>query len=87
MRESRPDLHMIQVRSEGTEAHGARQVLDRYVRLASISSHPAAEIPARRQVWIEHVRPIEEGDGAIEVADEKAKRMSGPRERDRIILA
>jgi ABC transporter substrate binding protein len=83
MRESRPDLHMIQARIERTKAHGARQVLDRYVRLAAISSHPAAEIPARRQVWIEHVRPIEEGDGAIEVADEKAKRMSGPCERSR----
>jgi hypothetical protein len=47
MRESGPDLHMIQGRIEGTKAHGARQVLDRYVRLAAISSssrryHPVA---------------------------------------------
>ena len=87
MRESDANLQMIQGWIDGTKAHGALQVLDRYVSLAAISSYPAAEIPSRHQVWIEHERPIEEGGAAIEVADKKAERMSAPREGDCIIPA
>src|SRR6516165_5900621 len=87
MCEARANLHMIQARIEGTKAHSAGQVLDRDVCLAAISSYPATEIPPRRQVWIEQVRPIEEGGAAIEVTDEKAKCMSAPRKSDCIVPA
>ena len=62
-------------------------MLNREVRLAAVESEQAAENPCSRQIWIEQERAISESDRAIEVADQKAKRMRPSRERDGIILA
>ena len=50
-------------------------MLNREVRLAAVKSEQAAENPCGCQIWIEQERAISEDDRAIEVADEKAKRM------------
>ena len=47
----------------------------------------AAEIPGGRQVGIEHQRPVEQCDAAVEVAAEMAERVAAAREGDRIVLA
>ena len=87
MRERRSGLHRDDLRIEWAQAHGVRQVLDRYVRLTEQDSHPAADVPRPRQVRIEHESAIDEGGAAVEVADDIAERMTAPRERDRVILA
>src|SRR3954467_9070448 len=47
----------------------------------------SSEKPGGRQVWIEHHRPVVQGDAAIEVAGEVGQRMPASRQRDRIIAS
>jgi len=55
--------------------------------MAGSASTRRTAIKCSRQIWIEQERAISESDRAIEVADQKAKRMRPSRERDGIILA
>ena len=62
-------------------------MLDGAVGFAVPDPQKAAEEPGGRQVRIEHQRPVEQGDAAIEVAGEMGERMAASRERDRIVAA
>jgi hypothetical protein len=87
VRERRPGLHPKHLGIKRTEAHGARQVLYRHLRLAAKDPYLAAGVPRPRQVRIEHEGAIDQGDGRIDVADHKGERMGAPRESDRVIRA
>ena len=70
-----------------TASHRAFQVFDRKVRLTEIASYPATGVPTRSQVRIERQGPVNQGCAPIKIADDIAKRISGPKERDCIIAA
>ena len=63
------------------------EVLDGGVGLAAPGPQKAAEKPGRREIRIEHERPVEQGDAAVEVAGEMGERMPAAGERDRIVPA
>ena len=60
-------------------------MLDGAVGFAVPDPQKSAEEPGRRQVGIEHHRPVVQGDAAIEVASEVGERMAASRQRDRIV--
>jgi hypothetical protein len=63
-------------RIEWAQAHSAREVLDRDVRLAKPDPQPTAEKPSHSQVGVEQERPINKIDPSIEIADNKGERPS-----------
>src|SRR6266436_9628881 len=73
-------------RIEAAQTHSTCQVLDRQVRLAEPCSDPTAGNPRRRQIWIEHERPVDEGSSGIELADDVGESKAAPGERHRVIL-
>ena len=87
MRKRRSALHSVHFGIERAQAHGVSQSLNRIVRFAPHDLHEAAEEPGRREVWIEEQRLVDQGDAAIEVADEIRQRMSASSEGDSVILA
>src|SRR5215470_2847316 len=80
-------LHSEHPLIDWTQPDGARDVVNRQVRLAAPGSYIAAEVPRLRQVRIEHERPIDEGHPGVEVAYDMGKRESAIVECDRIIVA
>ena len=81
-------LHREHERIERAQAHRARQMLDRHVRLAAAKSpHRSAGIPRDGQVRIENERPVDERDGSFEIAGDITERKPAESERDRVVLA
>ena len=70
MRRRHSGLHSVDFRIERAEAHGPLKMLDGAVGFAVPDPQKSAEEPGRRQVGIEHQRPVEQGDAGIEVAGE-----------------
>jgi hypothetical protein len=87
MRQGHSGLHSKHLRVERTEAHRTRKKLDRLVRVASQGSQEPAEEPSRRKVWIEHERPVDQCDTAVEVTDEMRERVPGSGQGDCVVLA
>ena len=76
MRRRRSRLHAKHFRVEGAQAHEAREVLDRSVRFAAPDAQEPAEQPCRREIRIEHKRPVDQCNAAIMVTDKIAERMA-----------
>jgi hypothetical protein len=62
MRRCQSGLHTVELGVEWTEPHGVREALDGGVRLAVPCSQKSGEKPGRREIGIEHERPVEQGD-------------------------
>ena len=73
--------------SQRAQSHRAPEILDGAVAIALPDSQETAEEPGGRQIWIEHQRPVEQGDAAIEVAGEMGERMAASRQRDGVVAA
>src|SRR6516225_9692835 len=87
MRRRQSGLHAVELGVEWTQPHGVREVLDGGVRLAVPGSQESGEEPGRREIGIEHERPVEQGDAAGDVTGEVGERMPAAGERDRIVPA
>src|SRR5438128_6854385 len=87
MRERRADVHVVQDRIKRAQAHSTRMVCNRQVHLAAIGSYPAAKVPGRCQVRIEHKRAINGGRCNIKVTVKPGKRMAASRQRNGVAQA
>ena len=72
-------LHRNHLRVKRTEAHGASEMFNRYLRLATMNSHPPTGVPGSRQIWIEDERAIHKGRSVIQVSDHVRERVGTPR--------
>jgi hypothetical protein len=87
MRRRQSGLHAIELGVKWAQPHGVREALDGGVRLAVPGPQESGEEPGRREIGIEHERPVEQGAAAGDVIGEVGERMPAAGERDRIAAA
>src|SRR3954451_5029711 len=79
-------LYLENQRIERAEMHGADEVFDRRLLLATEELDPAADVPCRGQVRIERKGPVDENGSAVHIATHRGNCMGGLGESDSVIL-
>ncbi len=57
-------------------------MFNRYLRLATMNSHPPTGVPGSRQIWIEDERAIHKGRSVIQVSDHVRERLGTKLDRE-----
>lgn len=87
MRHGQPSLHPVGFRVQRAEAHRPLEERQGVVGATGPDAQETAEESGRRQVGIEHQRPVEQGDASVEVVGEVGEGVAAASAHYRLVLA